>query len=83
LIDKFLARTARAGIQGPPETQAAQGEALLLAKLSPHDAAARIWAAVAQDVSERTRHGKAVNLDPAALILDTLFKIEKAAQDVS
>lgn len=83
LIDKFLARTARAGIQGPPDTQAAQGEAALLAKLSPHDSAARTWATLAQAVSERTRHGKAVNLDPAALILDTLFKIEKAAQDVT
>ena len=83
LIDKFLARTARAGLQGPPATQAAQGEALLLAKLSPHDVAARRWAALAQDVSDRTRHGKAVNLDPAALILDTLFKIEQVAQDVT
>jgi DNA polymerase-3 subunit delta' len=54
-----------------------------LAKLAPHDAAARAWATLAQEVTERTRHGKAVNLDPAALILDTLFKIEKAAQDVA
>ncbi len=83
LIDKFLIRTARAGLQGPPAIQAAQGEALLLAKLSPTDLAARRWAQVAQDVSERTRHGKAVNLDPAALILDTLFMIEKAALDVA
>ncbi len=81
LIDKFLSRAARAGISGPPATQAAQGEALLLSKLAPHDAASRKWAALAQEVSERTRHGKAVNLDPAALILDTLFKIEKAALD--
>jgi len=83
LIDKFLTRVARAGLEGPPSVQAAQGEALLLAKLSPHDRAARRWAALAQDVSERTRHGKAVNLDPAALILDTLFKIEQAAKDVA
>ncbi|MCF2872025.1 DNA polymerase III subunit delta' [Octadecabacter sp. G9-8] len=83
LIDKFLARTARAGLQGPPDIQAAKGEALLLAKLSPHDAAARRWATLAQEVSDRTRHGKAVNLDPAALILDTLFKIEQAALDVA
>jgi DNA polymerase-3 subunit delta' len=83
LIDKFLARAARTGLQGPPATQAAQGEALLLSKISPHDLAARRWASMAQDVSERTRHGKAVNLDPAALILDTLFKIEKAASDVA
>ena len=83
LIDKFLIRTARAGLQGPPQTEATQGEAQLLAKLSPTDFAARRWAQVAQDVSERTRHGKAVNLDPAALILDTLFMIEKAALDVA
>ena len=83
LIDKFLIRTARAGLQGPPNIQAARGEAQLLAKLSPTDFAARRWAQVAQDVSERIRHGKAVNLDPAALILDTLFMIEKAALDVA
>ncbi len=83
LIDKFLARVARAGLRGPPEIQAAQGEALLLGKLAPHDAAARRWATLAQEVSDRTRHGKAVNLDPAALILDTFFKIEQAANDVA
>jgi DNA polymerase-3 subunit delta' len=83
LIDKFLSRAARAGLDGPPAIQAAKGEALLLAKLCPDDRAARRWAALAQDVSERTRHGKAVNLDPAALILDTLFKIEQAALDVA
>ena len=83
LIDKFLARLARAGLQGPPNVQAAPSEALLLAKLSPHDGAARRWATLSQDVSERTRHGKAVNLDPAALILDTMFKIEQVAQDVA
>ena len=83
LIDKFLARAARAGLHGPPATQAAAGEAVLLSKISPHDHAARAWATVAQDVTDRTRHGKAVNLDPAALILDTMFKIEKAAQDVA
>ncbi len=83
LIDKFLTRLARSGLQGPPAIQAAQGEALLMAKLAPHDVAARRWAALAQDVSERTRHGKAVNLDPAALILDTLFKIEQVASDVT
>lgn len=82
LIDKFLARAARAGLEGSPAIQAAQGEALLLSKLSPHDVAARNWAALAQEVSDRTRHGKAVNLDPAALILDTLIKIEQAARDV-
>ncbi|SLN38620.1 DNA polymerase III subunit delta' [Pseudooctadecabacter jejudonensis] len=83
LIDQFLARAARAGLQGPPAVQAAQGEALLLTKLSPDDRAARRWAQLAQLVSDRTRHGRAVNLDPAALVLDTLFKIEEAALEVA
>jgi len=28
----------------------------------------------------RLRHGRAVNLDPVTLILDTVFKIEHCAQ---
>ncbi|PWG16066.1 DNA polymerase III subunit delta' [Salibaculum griseiflavum] len=80
LIDRFLSRTARAGLAGPPASQGAAGEARLLARLSPHDRAARAWADLAQEVSDRTRHGKAVNLDPALLVLDTLFRIEQTAQ---
>lgn len=83
LIDHFLSRAARAGIVGPPGTQGAQGEALLLAKLSPDDHAARAWADVQQAVSARVRHGRAVNLDPSALILDTMFSIEQTAQSVA
>jgi len=80
LVDHFLARLARAGLMGPPETQGAQGEALLLARLSPNDQASRAWADLQQKVSARTRHGKAVNLDPAALILDIIFQIEATAR---
>lgn len=80
LFDAFLARTARAGLIGPPETQAASGEAQLMARLAPHDAAARHWAQLQQDLSDRVRHGRAVNLDPAALILDMIFKIEETAR---
>jgi DNA polymerase-3 subunit delta' len=32
-----------------------------------------------QDISQRMRHGRAVNLDPVTLILDMFFKIEKCA----
>ncbi|NBD28791.1 MAG: DNA polymerase III subunit delta' [Alphaproteobacteria bacterium] len=81
LLDRFLSRAARAGLVGPPATQGAPGEARLLARLSPHDRAARSWADLAQEVSDRTRHGKAVNLDPALLVLDTLFRIEQTAQN--
>jgi DNA polymerase-3 subunit delta' len=80
LIDLFLSRTARAGLIGEPDMQAAPGEARLLARLAPHDQAARRWAALQQDLSARVRHGKAVNLDPASLILDMLFRIEETAR---
>jgi len=83
LIDQFLTRTARAGLFGPPAEQAAMGEARLLARLAPNDHAARAWAQLQQDLSARIRHGVAVNLDPAALVLDIIFKIEDTARAVA
>uniref|UniRef100_UPI0040478C71 DNA polymerase III subunit delta' n=1 Tax=Yoonia sp. TaxID=2212373 RepID=UPI0040478C71 len=83
LIDQFLARTARAGLFGEPHSQGAPHEARLLARLSPDDHAARAWAQVQQDLSGRVRHGRAVNLDPAALILDIIFKIEETAHKIA
>ncbi|MBB5723348.1 DNA polymerase-3 subunit delta' [Loktanella ponticola] len=83
LIDHFLARAARAGLLGAPSTQGAPGEAELLARLSPDDRAARAWAQLQQDLSARIRHGRAVNLDPAALVLDIVFKIEETARAVA
>lgn len=80
LVDLFLARLARAGVQGEPSVQGASGEARLLARLAPDPAAARRWAALSQDLGARLRHGRAVNLDPAALILDMVFKIEATAK---
>lgn len=80
MFDTFLARLARTGATGsPPAAQAAQSESELMLRLSPNPQAARAWAKVAQEISERTRHGKAVNLDPAALVLDTVFKITETA----
>ncbi|WP_333713743.1 DNA polymerase III subunit delta' [Yoonia sp.] len=83
LIDLFLARTARAGLMGAPATQGAPGEARLLSRLAPDDRAARAWAQLQQDLTDRSRHGRAVNLDPASLILDMVFKIEETAQGVA
>jgi DNA polymerase-3 subunit delta' len=83
LIDHFLARAARAGLLGAPDKQGAPGEAQLLARLSPDDRAARAWAQLQQDLTARIRHGRAVNLDPAALVLDIVFKIEDTARAVS
>lgn len=79
LIDLFLARLARAGALGPPAPEAAPGEAALLARLSPDTEAARRWADLHQSLGARARHGRAVNLDPAALLIDMVLKIDEAA----
>ena len=79
LIDLFVSRAARAGLLGAPSAQGAPGEARLLARIAPDARAARAWAQVQQDLTDRSRHGRAVNLDPAALILDMIFKIEATA----
>ena len=76
LFDLFLARLARTGVSGhPPAQEAAPGEADLLRRLSPDPRAGRRWAELAQSAGARLRHGRSVNLDPAALILDTVFQI--------
>jgi DNA polymerase III subunit delta' len=79
LMDQFLARTARTGITGPPIVQAAPGEALLMQRLAGSADAGRKWAELQQTLGARARHGRAVNLDPAALILDMVFKIDDLA----
>lgn len=81
LIDLFLLRLVRAGATGqPPLVEAAPNEANVLAQLARAPAHARAWADVAQEISARSRHGKSVNLDPAALVLDTVWKIQNTAQ---
>ena len=55
---------------------AAFEEPKVFKRLSPDQTAAKIWAELAQITSERLRSGRAVNLDPTGLILDTFFKIE-------
>ena len=80
LVDLMLARLARTGATGSaPTTQASKGEATVLSRLSPNAHLGRLWAETAAEISARVAHGRAVNLDPAALILDTLFKIQKTA----
>ncbi|MFN6925644.1 MAG: DNA polymerase III subunit delta' [Tabrizicola sp.] len=79
LIDLFLARLARFGATGALPPEAAPGEAQLLQRLAPHPRAARAWADLAQSLSSRARRGKAVNLDPAALLMDMLLKVDETA----
>lgn len=79
LLDLLLTRAARTGLMGPPP-EAAPGEAALLARIAPHDQAARAWAERQALSSARARQGRAVNLDPAALLLDMLLQIEQTAR---
>ncbi len=83
LIDRFLTRVARTGAGRPPVVEAARGEAELMARLAPDGMAAKDWAALQQEISSRAAHAKAVNLDPAALILDMVFKINDTATRVA
>ncbi|MDP7151591.1 MAG: DNA polymerase III subunit delta' [Paracoccaceae bacterium] len=80
LIDQILARIAKAGVvPPPPESEVFPGEGAIFARLCPDAAKSRAWAEAAQEISDRNAHGLAVNLDPAALILDTVFRIQKTA----
>lgn len=79
LFDLFLSRLARTGAGRPPLIEAAPGEAQLFARLAPDAYGARLWAERAQEISSRAAHGRGVNLDPAALILDMVFRINETA----
>ncbi|TDK49683.1 DNA polymerase III subunit delta' [Antarcticimicrobium luteum] len=80
LIDIALSRLARTGATGAaPAPEAARGEAETLARLSPDAYRARAWADAAAEITARSRHGRAVNLDPAALVLDTVFRMQQTA----
>ncbi|MBM7069905.1 DNA polymerase III subunit delta' [Actibacterium sp. 188UL27-1] len=83
LIHLFLARLARSGVVGPPAIEAAEGEAALFARLCPAAGAARAWAELHQVLGAEARHGRAVNLDPSALILDMILKINGTATDLA
>jgi len=82
LIDLFLARLARTGVAGPAP-EAVNGEAGLMSRLCPNVTAARDWAKLAAELGARGKHGRAVNLDPAALILDMLIKIDNTAARIA
>ncbi|MEM6373603.1 MAG: DNA polymerase III subunit delta' [Pseudomonadota bacterium] len=79
LIDIALSRLARTGAGHRPAHEAARNEAAVFARLSAHPGQARDWAETAQTALKRARHGRAVNLDPGALVLDTLFKLSATA----
>ncbi|MBF9034283.1 DNA polymerase III subunit delta' [Rhodobacterales bacterium HKCCE2091] len=77
LTDRFLARLARTGSLGEPPAEIVPGEAETLSRLSPDPAAGRAWAELAQGLTAKARRGRAVNLDPSALILDMCLSIAR------
>jgi DNA polymerase-3 subunit delta' len=56
------------------------GRGCLLRRLAPDAAAGRAWAELAADLTARARRGKAVNLDPAALIFDMFLDLDRTAE---
>ncbi|MBM9594724.1 DNA polymerase III subunit delta' [Roseitranquillus sediminis] len=83
LFDLALGRLARWGASHPPAAEAAPGEAVLAARLAPHPAASRRWAELQQALAARARHARAVNLDPASLLLDMLLKANDTAARIT
>ncbi|PIB24542.1 DNA polymerase III subunit delta' [Amylibacter kogurei] len=82
LFATFLARLARHGALQPSTViEAAQGEASLFAKLAPNAAAARKWANLLQEITSRSTHARAVNLDPSSVILDMFLKLDETARN--
>ncbi|MEO1313187.1 MAG: DNA polymerase III subunit delta' [Pseudomonadota bacterium] len=77
----MLARLARAGAGAAVSLTPA--EIAMRDRLCPSVAAARRWAEVQQELTERVLHARAVNLDPEQVILDMFLTIEKTAARVT
>ena len=82
LIDLFLARVARAGVVGATQSTF-PNEAKLFQRLATDPWRARRWAELQQELGQRARRGNAVNLDPSALILDIVLRINQAAANMA
>lgn len=75
MIDTRLAALARQGVLGDAVTPS------LPAHLAPTPASGRRWAEAQQKLTGRVRQGLAVNLDPQALILDMVLRLDTLAGD--
>ncbi len=80
MIDRLLSRLARTGATGLTPAEILPGESDLLLRLAPNLQAGRAWADLSADLTARARRGKAVNLDPAALLLDMCLRIGSTAE---
>ena len=82
LIHLALARLAKSSVTPGGLPEATTGEAAMHQTLAPSPAAAVTWANLAQEISARTTHATAVNLDPSHVILDTFLHIEATAAKI-
>lgn len=76
LIKLLVARMARAAGRGAAPREAAPGEQALFNRVAATPEQARIWADLFANVTARTRHAVAVNLDPGQTILDTFLQLD-------
>lgn len=79
LLDTALARAARIGATGQLPPEITPNEVAILQRLAPTPQHAREWASLAQSLTARARRGKAVNLDPAALVFDIFLDLDRMA----
>jgi len=79
LAQVLLHRLALKGTGVLAPAEAAPQETQIFQRLSPDAAAARRWSTLAQTLAGRTQHARAVNLDPASVILDMFLKIDAMA----
>jgi DNA polymerase-3 subunit delta' len=80
LLAIALSRLALAGAGGAVDPLS-EAEAEAIARLAATPAQGRLWAGLVPDLVARTTHARAVNLDPAQVILDTLLHIDAAAAE--
>ncbi|RMD48227.1 MAG: DNA polymerase III subunit delta', partial [Alphaproteobacteria bacterium] len=78
LAETILARAARSGAGHPPEPML-EAERQVAAALAPDAAAARRLAGALPAIMAAARAGRAVNLDPPALVVDMLRRIDALA----
>ncbi len=77
LTDQICARLARRGVCGTDlDEEVLPGEAQTFAKLAPNAHFGRKWASLAQKTSDRARHARSVNVDPAAIITDLFLGLQ-------
>lgn len=78
LVRLTLGRLALSGAGGGL-APISDGEAEMMARLAATPAQARVWAETTIALDARATHARAVNLDPAQVILDTFLHIDAAA----